>query len=67
VIGRPQVADELAALIVVMATDNPSWGYRRIQGELIHLGYRSWAPHQRVSCRVTSPAEFSDPTGTGDG
>jgi putative transposase len=38
--GRPPVDDALAALVVRMATDNPHWGYKRIQGELLKLGHR---------------------------
>jgi hypothetical protein len=30
--GRPPIDDELDELVVRMATDNPNWGYKRIQG-----------------------------------
>ena len=30
--GRPGILKEIAALILRMATDNPAWGYTRIQG-----------------------------------
>ena len=39
-VGRPPVCPEIAALIERLATDNPGWGYKRIQGELLKLGYR---------------------------
>jgi transposase InsO family protein len=37
--GRPQATRHLAALVVKMAKDNPSWGYDRIQGALKNLGH----------------------------
>jgi putative transposase len=38
--GRPPVSAEIAALIERLAADNHGWGYKRIQGELLKLGYR---------------------------
>src|SRR6266446_8791921 len=37
--GRPRVAEEIEQLVVRMAEENPSWGYRRIQGALANLGH----------------------------
>jgi hypothetical protein len=39
-VGRPRVDQELEALAVRMTRENRSWGYDRIAGALIHLGYR---------------------------
>ena len=38
--GRPAVPAGLRALVARLATENPTWGYRRIHGELAALGYR---------------------------
>ncbi len=38
--GRPPVGAEIAGLIERLATENHGWGYQRIQGELLKLGYR---------------------------
>ena len=37
--GRPMISREIAKLVVRMADENRSWGYRRIQGALANLGH----------------------------
>ncbi|HEY3033971.1 MAG TPA: integrase core domain-containing protein [Streptosporangiaceae bacterium] len=37
--GRPSTAAAIRKLVIHIATDNPAWGHRRVQGELIRLGH----------------------------
>jgi putative transposase len=38
--GRPAIAAGLRSLVLRLATENPTWGYRRLHGELASLGLR---------------------------
>ncbi len=45
--GRPRTREELVALVVRMARENRSWGYRRIVGAISNLGHE--VSHQTVA------------------
>jgi putative transposase len=55
---RPPIDPTIAALIERMARENETWGYQRIQGELLKLGYRVGASTVRriLKRRRTPPA-----------
>jgi transposase InsO family protein len=54
--GRPPLDARIAVLIEQMAKDNPGWGYKRIQGELLGLGIRVGASTvRRILKRLRIP------------
>jgi putative transposase len=55
--GRPPVSKEIRDLILRMGRENPSWGYRRVHGELSRLGYHlSAATVRRILRTARGPA-----------
>jgi putative transposase len=63
--GRPRVSDEIEALVVRMATENPVWGYLRIAGELkkvgVSLSHRTVAAILDRHGITPSPQRRNDP------
>src|SRR2546422_3247889 len=60
--GRPGTMREIASLIVRMATDNPAWGYSRIQGALKNLDHRVARKYGRQGAQTQrDPARAGPP------
>jgi putative transposase len=38
--GRPSTAAAIRKLVIRIAMQNPAWGHRRVQGELVRLGHQ---------------------------
>lgn len=56
-LGRPRVAEEVEQLVMRMAEENPTWGYRRIQGALANLGH----PIDKITVRNILRRHHLDP------
>jgi putative transposase len=55
--GRPRVAEEVEQLVLRMAEENSTWGYRRIQGALANLGH----PIDKLTVRNILRRHHMDP------
>src|ERR1700722_20086197 len=53
--GRPRTKVDIEQLIVRMATDNPSWGYTRIQGALLNLDIQVGRGTIRLTRKYAGP------------
>jgi putative transposase len=64
--GRQPVSAEITLLTGRLAAENPSWGYPRIQGELLKIGHRvSASTIRRVLRQLTippAPQRHTDPS-----
>ena len=60
--GRPSTAAAIRKLVIRMAIDNPAWGHRRVQGELVKPGHpiAVWQILHDAGIDPTAPAVGPD-------
>jgi hypothetical protein len=69
--GRPSTAAAIRKLVIRIATENPTWGHRRVQSELVRLGHpiaASGSPgrhHRQSGRRVDGAGRTQPPDGPG--
>ncbi len=56
--GRPSTEAAIRKLVIRIATDNPAWGHRRVQGEFVKLGHRIAASTVGRSCTTPGSAQL---------
>jgi putative transposase len=63
-LGRPRLSTELENLILRLAKENPRWGYDKIHGELLKLGFSLCPSSVRniLKCHQMSPASVRSST-----
>jgi hypothetical protein len=61
--GRPPLDQEVQQLIVRLARQNPRWGYQRIRGEALRLGWGSRHPRSELPSAVmdSTPSRVAQP------
>jgi putative transposase len=63
--GRPSLPAAIRKLVIRIATDNPAWGHRRVQGELVRLGHQIAAStvwHILHNAGIDPPPRRAGPT-----
>jgi hypothetical protein len=67
--GRPPAASAIRKLVIGIAPENPAWGHRRVQGELVRLGHpiaasTVWQILHDARGSIPRPAAWARPGGS---